>query len=316
MSTNTDPRRSIAAWLEAEAPDRAPGRLIDASRERIRSTRQRPGFWPARRTTDMNSYAKWLIAAAAVLVVALVGYHLFPSQRGVGGPPVSASPTPSPAITTSPSIDTSPPKLDGSSEQSRPLEPGTYTVTLPGSGVDISFTVPTAGWTWYGGWFLSKTGSDAPDGQMISFWHGDFQVYTDPCQWEGNEPEPPTGLKALDLVTALTTQPQRNASNVTERKASGSGDAGLGTLPGYSVDLSVPADADFSKCDQGQFRSWGPTGDELYAGSPAQRDTVWAIDADPDTRVVILRSFYPATPAATMTESDQILDSMRFGAAS
>jgi hypothetical protein len=317
MSTQIDPRRSIAAWLEAEAPDRASARLIEASRERVRTTRQRPAWWPARRTSDMNSFAKWAIAAAAVVVVAIVGYNLLPSQGGVGATPVSPSPSVAASQAASPSVKASqaaaPIKLDGSFDQSRLLDAGTYAMTFGDTGVDVQFTVPD-GWIWHGGWFLSKSNADAPDGDAISFWNGDFQVYTDPCQWEGTEPHPPTGLKAVDLVTALAAQPQRNGSKVIEHAATASGGAGPGTLTGYSVDVTVPADVDFTKCDKDQYRSWGPNELEWYAQGPGQRDTVWAIDADPDSRVVVVTSSYPATPAATKAEGDQIIDSMTFSA--
>ena len=103
MSTNRDPRRSIHAWLEAETPDRAPGRLIEASRERIRSTRQRRSWLPARRATDMNSLTKWAIAAAAVVVVAIVGYSLFPSRGGT-----ASQATASPAVVAATSAAPSP----------------------------------------------------------------------------------------------------------------------------------------------------------------------------------------------------------------
>ena len=101
MSTNFDPRRSVKAWLEAEAPDRAPGRLIDAARERIRSTRQRRPWWPARRASDMNSYAKWAIAAAAVLVIGIVGYNLLPSRGGTASQ-AAASPAVVAAVSPAP----------------------------------------------------------------------------------------------------------------------------------------------------------------------------------------------------------------------
>ena len=52
----------------------------------------------------MNSYAKWAIAAAAVLVIGIVGYNLLPSRGGTASqaaasPAVVAavSPAPSPA---------------------------------------------------------------------------------------------------------------------------------------------------------------------------------------------------------------------------
>ena len=107
MTTNTDPRRTIAAWLEKQAPERAPARLIDAARDRIRTTRQRPGWWPARRTSDMNSFAKWAIAAAAVVVVAIAGINLFPSRGAT--PPAAAA---SPSVSAAPS-QTAIPKVGG-----------------------------------------------------------------------------------------------------------------------------------------------------------------------------------------------------------
>jgi hypothetical protein len=45
----------------------------------------------------MNTYAKLIVAAAAVLVVALVGYQFLPRSGGVGGEPTIA-PSPSPSV--------------------------------------------------------------------------------------------------------------------------------------------------------------------------------------------------------------------------
>src|SRR5689334_13169140 len=207
MSTNIDPQRSIAAWLESEAPDRAPARLIDASREHVRTTRQRPAWWPARRTSDMNAYAKLAIAAAAVVVVAIVGYNLLPSRGGVGGsaqPSASPSPTPSPVPIRSGSLDA-----------------GTYTAPIPDAGVDVTLTLPS-GWKWDGAPILTKTSVDAPDGYAIAFWGGDVQVYTDPCQWRGAERSPPTGGSARDRVGALAAERESNARAQVEREGGGS----------------------------------------------------------------------------------------------
>ena len=71
MSTHDDARRSIAAWLEAEAVDRAPSRLIEASRDRVRATPQRSGWWPTRTTSNRTTFATLAVAAAAVVVVAV-----------------------------------------------------------------------------------------------------------------------------------------------------------------------------------------------------------------------------------------------------
>lgn len=307
MSTYVDPRRSIAEWLEAEAPDRAPARLVESSRERIRTTRQRPAWWRARRTSDMNSFAKLAIAAAAVVVVALVGYNLLPGRSsGVGGLPA----TPSPSISASPS--SSPSSLTRTPPSDAPtngiLEPGTYTFrTIDGTDVNVRFTVP-AGWTWDEG-ILTNPTPDPPDGVAIAMWSGDAQVYTDPCQWAGAEPDPPTGPTARDLVDALAAQPQRNASTPIERKAAGPDGADQWT--GWAVEMTVPEDVVFSECSGGQFRSWGPEQTSRYHQGPGQRDKNWVIDVG-DTRIIVLVASFPAAPEETMTEADAILDSMVF----
>ena len=45
----------------------------------------------------MNTYAKLIVAAAAVLLVAVVGFQLLPRSGGVGGEPTIA-PSPSPSV--------------------------------------------------------------------------------------------------------------------------------------------------------------------------------------------------------------------------
>ena len=83
MSNHLDPDRSIARWLVAEAPDHAPERLLEASRAQVRSTAQRRSLRLVRRIQAMNSYAKLAIAAAAVLVVAVVGINLGPGLNTI-----------------------------------------------------------------------------------------------------------------------------------------------------------------------------------------------------------------------------------------
>ena len=114
MSNHLDPDRSIARWLVAEAPDHAPERLLEASRAQVRSTAQRRSLWPVRRIQAMNSYAKLAIAAAAVLVVAVVGVNLGPglnttsSQASPSSSPL-ASPTASPSVAPSEATAPQPP---------------------------------------------------------------------------------------------------------------------------------------------------------------------------------------------------------------
>lgn len=307
MSTSIDPRRSIAEWLESEAPDRAPARLIDASRERIRTTRQRRAWWPARRASDMNTFAKLAIATAAVVVVAIVGYNLLPGRSsGVGGLPATPSPSISASPSASGSASASPMPSDAVREGS--LEPGSYThYGIDGLPVNVRFTVP-AGWSWVSQYSLIATG-DPADEIAIALWSGtEMQVYSDPCQWEGAEPDPPTGPTARELVDALAAQPTRNASAPTERKAAGPD--GPDQWPGWVVELTVPEDVAFDGCSRGEFRSWGPDEFARYHQGPGQSDTVWAIDIDSDMRMVIDATYLPGAPPQTRTEIEGILDSI------
>lgn len=258
----------------------------------------------------MNSFAKLAMAAAAVVVVAIVGYNLLPSQGGVGGSPATPSPTPS--ISPSPTLRLGTPGPSGAVPEG-PLAAGTYTTQVDGANVNVGFTVP-AGWSWVGQYDILTTG-DPADEIAIAFWSGqDLQVYTDPCNWAEAQPDPPTGPTARELAEALAAQPMRNGSTPIERKAAGPD--GSDQWTGWLVELTVPEEVDFDTCTRGEFRSWGPEAFARYHQGPGQRDRVWAIDADPDTRIVVFATSLPGTPEQTMTEIDAILDSMVFSRSS
>jgi hypothetical protein len=311
MTRTSDTERLIRAYLD-EGLNELPDRVYEVVRSDIDRTRQRVVIGPWR-TPDMNTFAKLAMAAAAVVVVALVGYNLLPGRGGVGGAPAS----PPPSASTSPSSSASG-AIGGGPSDAVPagaLKPGTYTkYRIDGTGINVRFTVPS-GWTWVDEWILSPIGA-ANDDPAIGFWTGDIQVYRDPCKWRGTEPDPPTGSTARDLVDDLAALPARNASAPVERKAAGPGGAQLFQWPGWSIQLTVPQDADFSKCDDGQFRTWGPERNARYHQGPGQRDVIWAIDADPssgaDGRVVIVVGSFPGAPAKTMADIDAILASMEF----
>jgi hypothetical protein len=121
MSNHLDPDRSIARWLAAEAPDHAPERLLEASRTRVRSTAQRQSLRLVRRFEAMNAYAKLGIAAAALVVVAVVGINFGSGLNTVSS---EASPTSSPPA--SPTASTSVPP----SEATAPQLPVEFTGTI------------------------------------------------------------------------------------------------------------------------------------------------------------------------------------------
>ena len=96
MTTDFDPRtRIVLSWLREDAHENAEQMLLRALDE-VDATPQRR-FWPAWRSNRMNTFAKLIVAAAAVLVVAFAGFQLLPRNGGVGAEPI-VTPSPSPSL--------------------------------------------------------------------------------------------------------------------------------------------------------------------------------------------------------------------------
>jgi hypothetical protein len=181
MQTDQDLARIVRSWLD-EGATALPDRVLDAVLDQVPATRQRRSLWPSRRFAEMNTYAKLAIAAAAVVVVAIVGYNLLPARGGdaVGGPAVTAAPSasPSPSEAIRPSAG--------------PLEPDTrYRVDLETditgarTPVEVSFAVPATGWT-YDGEFWFHYAADGDEGEL---WFipsdGVPGIFTDACAHTG-----------------------------------------------------------------------------------------------------------------------------------
>ena len=87
--------RTARAWLE-DGPTQMSDRAVLSALEEIHTTRQRRAWWPTRRATPVNFYARAAIAAVLVVGVGLVAINVLP--RGLDGPAVGGpSPSPSPA---------------------------------------------------------------------------------------------------------------------------------------------------------------------------------------------------------------------------
>ena len=101
MSKNENFDRIAGAWM-AEGPDQLADRVLDAALTEVHLTRQRRGSFAPRRFFHMSTYSR--TAAAAGLIVLVVGGGLLllrPNSSGVGGPYITASPSP---IAPSPSL--------------------------------------------------------------------------------------------------------------------------------------------------------------------------------------------------------------------
>jgi hypothetical protein len=239
----------------------------------------------------MNTYAKLAIAAAAVVVVAVVGYNLLPNRGGiVGGPP-----TPTPLVSPSPV----PPLPSGS------MAAGTYSVTDAAlTLVPYTVTVPV-GWT--GGDGASRGEAGDGNGVRLTTWII-THVYANSCQWTGTLN--PVTDKA-GLVAALTAQVGHAHSTPVETT--------IGGLPATKITLSLDTAFDVATCDttpsgDGIVRLWPDPGPDEGGGwpiSPGQTTTVFVIEAK--GRVMVLMTVQRNdSPAADVAALQQILDSVVF----
>jgi hypothetical protein len=177
MNTRRDSDHVIATWLQGEAPDRAPERLLTASRDRIGMTRQRRAWWPARRLHEMNSPLKFALAAAAVVVVALIGINLLPRQAGIGGP--DTSPSLNPAPSPSPSSPASSPASASPMPYVEPtfLAAGTYVIAPGGGNPGYTFALPEG---WESRFVVLWKDRDGPGEVAFGAWTV-ANVYADSC---------------------------------------------------------------------------------------------------------------------------------------
>ena len=96
MSQERDVTRLVRSWIREDQHESA-DRILGVVLDRLDTTPQRRSWWPAWRSNRMNTYAKLIAAAAAVLVGAFAGYQLLPGNSGIGGEPTIA-PSPIPTV--------------------------------------------------------------------------------------------------------------------------------------------------------------------------------------------------------------------------
>ena len=178
----------------------------------------------------MNTPIRIAIAAAAVVVVALIGVNLIPRTEGVGGvggPTSTPVPTATPAPTPTPTpASTLPP--------SGQLAPGTYRSDF------LTFTLP-AGWNSYQSWGANKNDGNPPAGMFVAPWSKIATVYHDPCAWSTTGAS--IGRTVDNLVAALVAQ--KRGLTVTPV------DVTIDGFRGKQIDLMVPLDVTVTACDGG-----------------------------------------------------------------
>ena len=304
MTTNRDLERLLDAWF-ADGPNEVADRVIDDVADRIERQPQRPA-WRLRWRTPMNATYKLVAAAAALVIVAVVGYNLLPRQGGVGGqatPPPTAAPTAAP-ITAPPSSPT--PIRDG------PLSEGRY--QMEALGLSIVADVP-AGWIGNVSPYLASTDGFDVGNVLITFMLVDG-LFSDACHWDLNgsgvaaQPgDVEVGPTVDDLVQALranTSYTSSTPSPVT-----------FGPYLGQTLELQLPGDDVISTCDsEAEDRPDGHSyfvfpGAGIYAQGPNNRWQLDIIDVG-GTRLVVLLSYFDVSPQSDIAAAKAIVESFEF----
>jgi hypothetical protein len=138
MNQPRDLERVLDAWM-SDGPTVAPDRVLDVVVDRIERHGQRPAWRLDWRHLRMNTTFKLATAAAAVAIVAVVGYNLLPGgSTEIGGP----APTPSPTATSkaTPAWDAASAGGCGELGCGGPLTAGTYTSKSLKPAVTYSLT--------------------------------------------------------------------------------------------------------------------------------------------------------------------------------
>jgi hypothetical protein len=294
MSTDRDVTRIVRSWLE-EGRTALPDRVLDAVLDQLPTTSQRRAWWPARRFQQMNVLAKFAVAAAAVMALAVVGLTLLPRPGGVAAPS-------SPSI---PSAAASPVLLPSTGE----LSAGTYYIPAgPITPARLTVTVP-AGWSTDGGFIARGTAKGPGEDPVFYFRNRDVvvpwivtHVYDDICR---NRKLVSAGSTAAQLATVLKAQTGRAVSTPTN--------VTLGGFPATRMEMTVPANLDVTTCDDKIIRFWpdpGPDeGGGLCCTAPGSTDVVYVVDV-PGKPFVVVATHQATSTAAEVAELDAIVASI------
>jgi hypothetical protein len=286
MSADRDITRIVRSWLRADEHESA-DRVLETVLSSLDTTPQRRPLWPSRRFVQMNNVTRVAVAAAAVLVVAVVGYNFLP-RTGVGGysPP---APTPTPSPTPTPIPLNAQPALDGR--------------YLVGGGLTSRVTVAVpAGWSTDADWVvIGPNGNQAPKGMAIRFYTV-ANVFKNPRAIAEGVFDPPVGPTAANLADAIVGDPAWAATRAA--------DITIGGQPARHVQFAVPATAGLGP--DGQFDMFGAAGNaDTYGFAPGQIFDVYIVDVAGE-RVVIDAFHFPGTSATDLAAQQAVINSIQF----
>jgi hypothetical protein len=188
MSSEHDLERTVRAWL-SDGLESLPDRYLDAALEEISTTNQRRRGALAWRPSEMNMFARFGLAAAAVSLIAVVAWVALSS----GSTQVGTEPTP----TATPSSTAS-------------AGAATTTRSVSSFAVPLTFTAPSDWVIGDGGAYINRLQTLAHWGVN---WYSDVRVLIDPCDPGKGLTEPSETATASGLANALKALPGFNMTD-------------------------------------------------------------------------------------------------------
>lgn len=240
--------------------------------------------------------ARFGVAAAAVVLVAILGFMYLPGLN------VGAEPTPTPTAVPQPTATPIPLGFTTRGD----LSPGTYQATRS-FAFPVTLTVP-AGWTVWNVTTstvaLFKPNPDTSESWLI--FDVVSNVYPDPCRTEDGPKSPPVGPGVDDLVNALTSLVGFQAGPVT--------DVIIGGIAGKAFDLDNSIDTLSASCPPEFLSIWdsaGP-GDGLHLNGTAPHARIWIGDVHGTRLAIFVNALEEPVQRDDRQEIQQMLDSVSF----
>lgn len=308
MTSQRDIDRLLDRWL-GDGPTQVADRVLDSVADRIGSEPQLSGWRVTWRESNVNRNLMplaGLAAAAAIIVVAIVGYNSLAQQPSIGGPGPSLTPTSTPTPSASPQA-----------LREGVLAGGRYLFEPFGtSNMTIAADIPDR-WSGVPSWAVTgPLDNDAPRGIAVAFLLADG-LHSDACHWDragtGAYDQPgdvEVGPAAIDLVKAL----QGNSSYRSRFPIP----ITIGTYQGYEMEIWLPDDLRIAQeCDregsvpEGRYFVFSGADAGMYAQGDRNRIHLFVVDVA-GTRVIAAIPYFEDTPAADVAAALAIVRSVEF----
>jgi hypothetical protein len=305
MHTDQDVSRIVRSWLQTDEHESATNIVSDVL-ARLDAIPQHRSWWPVRRNAQMNGYAKLAIAAAAVLLVAVVGLNLMPIGGGLGGPAASPTPSPSPTPTATATPAASPAVLP----ELGSIPVGRFLMVENGQPFTMEFS--TEGWARDVGADrtspnLEKNGGmPGPDTAWMPIW-GIDGVFTDPCRGVRG---PKLSPSASALAAAVASLPNTEVVTAPEKVTVGGREAMYVAIRFHDDVGCAPSD----------YKMWwddhpcGGAGAEpcgRFVTAGGETNYVWIVEIN-GTHVWIEAETYKGAKPEVQQEIQRMIDSIRF----